>query len=626
MARARGPGARRAASLLRAAWSWRERRYDLAINFEPDVRSNLLAAASGAARTAGWTSGGGGPVLDLALDYDTTAHTSGNARRLVRDGVRPAPLRVSTQPLLDIPDAAVAAAATILARGASAGRSSACTSAAAAPSSSGSRSDSPRSRRRLADAARRHDRRDRDRRQIARSSTRCSAALAPRIVIDASRADDLAGSGRDPRSARCARHRRHRADAPGVGGRHAGRRRLRPVRSRALRDARPLDRVVRIDLALQPLQPHPAAAGAMRRPYAGLPGAASSSDAVFEAALSVLDRTRPRLTDAPVAHDRRGLRPATPAIDVARFAWTTTSMRPPKNGRRSKRIAWIKGLRHARVDGVTLRRRFTVRGDSLWWFAELYLHKQQVILSTLRDRSRRSKRSSTREQPRSCNSISGSRLVRGLAPRFAAARCVDYTRPARGSAVRQLCVWPPWRRGRAALNAAALASRLRMRGAARPRLTPDGRWRSSIGRSGARDAGDGSAEAYIGPVLAALEARLGAAVAYVSVGPASNFRARRWWHPLPRQRARRESVTADRGVSRRSPHSPSHAASGENATGRAGRSGRAPTCAPRVIRGCDCWPVVREELAGIALLQWPWSARAMDEAGAALDALGPRSS
>lgn len=33
--------------------------------------------------------------------------------------------------------------------------------------------------------------------------------------------------------------------------------------------------------------------------------------------------------------------------------------------------------------------------------------------------------------------------------------------------------------------------------------------------------------------------------------------------------------------------------------------------------------MIREELAGIALLQWPWSARAMDEAAAALDALRP---
>jgi hypothetical protein len=43
-----------------------------------------------------------------------------------------------------------------------------------------------------------------------------------------------------------------------------------------------------------------------------------------------------------------------------------------------------------------------------------------------------------------------------------------------------------------------------------------------------------------------------------------------------------------------------------------------------VIDGCDCWPIVQRELAGVALLQWPWSVRAMDEAGAALDRLGAR--
>ena len=43
--------------------------------------------------------------------------------------------------------------------------------------------------------------------------------------------------------------------------------------------------------------------------------------------------------------------------------------------------AWIKALRHAAVDGQPLRRRFRFREDSLWWFAELYLHKQQVILN-----------------------------------------------------------------------------------------------------------------------------------------------------------------------------------------------------------------------------------------------------
>jgi ADP-heptose:LPS heptosyltransferase len=70
-------------SLVRAAHLWRPVKYDLAINFEPDIRSNILLAASGAAWTAGYRSGGGGPLLDVALDYDTRAHTTDNARRLV---------------------------------------------------------------------------------------------------------------------------------------------------------------------------------------------------------------------------------------------------------------------------------------------------------------------------------------------------------------------------------------------------------------------------------------------------------------------------------------------------------------------------------------------------------------
>jgi len=70
-------------SLIRATRHWHSVQYDLAINFEPDVRSNLLLAASGAAWTAGYRSGGGGALLDVALDYETGAHTTDNARRLV---------------------------------------------------------------------------------------------------------------------------------------------------------------------------------------------------------------------------------------------------------------------------------------------------------------------------------------------------------------------------------------------------------------------------------------------------------------------------------------------------------------------------------------------------------------
>jgi ADP-heptose:LPS heptosyltransferase len=100
--------------LVRRAWGWRTRRYDLAINFEPDVRSNLLVAAAGARWTVGYRSAGGGPLLDDALDYDPRSHTSDNARRIVaavfgRSG------GLGGQTLLDIPADARSRAEALLA-------------------------------------------------------------------------------------------------------------------------------------------------------------------------------------------------------------------------------------------------------------------------------------------------------------------------------------------------------------------------------------------------------------------------------------------------------------------------------------------------------------------------------
>lgn len=96
-------------SLLRTARRWRERHYDLAINFEADVRSNLIAAAAGAKWTAGYRSGGGGALLDLALEYDTRAHTTANARRLVSAVFGRTP-PAYPGPLLALPDSARRAA------------------------------------------------------------------------------------------------------------------------------------------------------------------------------------------------------------------------------------------------------------------------------------------------------------------------------------------------------------------------------------------------------------------------------------------------------------------------------------------------------------------------------------
>jgi ADP-heptose:LPS heptosyltransferase len=80
---ARNPAGASKVELLRRAWAWRARGFELAINFEPDIRSNLLLALSGAPRRVGFISGGGGRLLTESLEFDRTAHTADNALRLV---------------------------------------------------------------------------------------------------------------------------------------------------------------------------------------------------------------------------------------------------------------------------------------------------------------------------------------------------------------------------------------------------------------------------------------------------------------------------------------------------------------------------------------------------------------
>ena len=70
--------------MVQQARSWRAKQYDLAINFEPDIRSNLLLALSGASRTVGFLSGGGGATLTDAIAPDPAAHIATNANTLVQ--------------------------------------------------------------------------------------------------------------------------------------------------------------------------------------------------------------------------------------------------------------------------------------------------------------------------------------------------------------------------------------------------------------------------------------------------------------------------------------------------------------------------------------------------------------
>jgi hypothetical protein len=276
---------------------------------------------------------------------------------------------------------------------------------------------------------------------------------------------------------------------------------------------------------------------------------------------------------------------------------------------------WIKDLRTADIDGVPLRRRFGVRGDSLWWFAELYLHKQQVILQVFRTLAAL-ERLVERERPASLRVVAGGRIAREVLHAFGRARGISTDPSERaGSARLRLARMDLRARG---LMLASMGSRLRPGGVAGGGTAVAAFVHRAFWRAGGVD---GGAESYIGPVLEALEQQLPpGGLRYVGIGPPANFLARRWWHPLRRAPQSIEPIEAFASLD--DLREAARAWRDRHTWRRALRSS-AQIREHALVRGCDCWPVVREELAGIALLQWPWSIRAMDEAAAALDRLEP---
>jgi len=280
--------------------------------------------------------------------------------------------------------------------------------------------------------------------------------------------------------------------------------------------------------------------------------------------------------------------------------------------------AWIKRLRLLNVDGEPMRRRFTFRGDSLWWFTELYLHKEQVVLNLFRAIAAL-ERVIEQERPLQLDVRASGPIVRHLARQVGDAHRVrvrgDHSFRSQPGRLLRMDVRA------AALNYGALTSRARMK-RARVDPAPDGIAafvHRAFWRSGAQD---GSAESYIGPVLQELERRSGDRIQYVGIGPVENLRARRWWHAI--QHAPREGsvvpiefLAPPRALQRsRQLWRSRHLLRGH-------LWNSADLRQHAVIGGYDCWEIVRDQLAGVALLQWPWSARAMDEAAAALDLLSP---
>lgn len=282
---------------------------------------------------------------------------------------------------------------------------------------------------------------------------------------------------------------------------------------------------------------------------------------------------------------------------------------------RAEANAWIKSLRLAPYDGVPMRQRFTYRDDSLWWFTELYLHKMRrfdlavsVILAL--------ERACDAESPVGIGVDTKDVVVRDAADAFARRRQLplDLRGPADDAG------GMGWRSYQIGLTAELSRLRGTVRVAHRPSVAAfvhTAFWRHTPGVQSPQQ------EVYIGAVLDAVAQSAGdQSLFYVGVGPRRNFRARRWWDTVavtPHSRL----VTP---IERLAPRS---ALTGSLALWRARRGlARDLTTgdgirAAAVFSGYDLWPVVRRELEAVALLQWPWSARAMDEAGAAMDALSP---
>jgi lipopolysaccharide heptosyltransferase II len=114
---ARGSNSDSWSGLVSKAAGWRGR-YDLVVNFEPDIRSNFLAWLTGAPARVGYSSGGGGSFLTDAAMYASASHVSVNATRLVARAagrtVRDLPIE-RTWPQLVLPNDAVRRAGEMLA-------------------------------------------------------------------------------------------------------------------------------------------------------------------------------------------------------------------------------------------------------------------------------------------------------------------------------------------------------------------------------------------------------------------------------------------------------------------------------------------------------------------------------
>jgi hypothetical protein len=284
-------------------------------------------------------------------------------------------------------------------------------------------------------------------------------------------------------------------------------------------------------------------------------------------------------------------------------------------------IAWIKNVRHADLEGRPLRDALTYRGESLWWFVELYLHRMRVI-ETLHRAVTAIENLCRLEHPRALALVDGDAIAQAIVSQAAIRHGVPYTGPGGGAWHDARGLATTVAKGVTLIVEAIFAHARAHVGRPGPMAAPvtvaafvhNAFWRSTADR-----------EAYVGPVLKALVAQVPASErAFVGLGPRTVFRRRTFASQV------RDLADAPPDVDSIESFGGLRTIGGAIrfawAAGRIRRSLWRSADLRRAARigGYDTWRFIRHELAGVAYLQLPWSVRVIDEIASALDRLRPR--
>lgn len=309
--------------------------------------------------------------------------------------------------------------------------------------------------------------------------------------------------------------------------------------------------------------------------------------------------------------------------DVTRVVDLSSYLKPSDSERATiEAFNWIKSLRHTAVDDVLLRDRFTHRGDSLWWFLELFLAKERGVVAAFKTLAAL-ERLIEDDTPQALSVVSGDNITRtivdALAIRHAWARTSRSFTEDLGTYARRM-----------QSTGFHLAETVRDRLLSSPKGAQECDVamfvHSAFWRSASRTRPDGDSDVYVGTVLDELERCAPALhIQLVGIGPRTSFQAkdRRSRSPSVDQAESVPFAEIVRYASWRSVL-PSLGVWGRRHAIRRALLRSDAIRSAATVHQCDLWPILRDALAGAALLQLPWAARAMDEIGAALDVLQPR--